>query len=184
VPNRNDGGRMKQLNLFAQNEKKDREVDSKKKEPLHYWRLFIDGASRNNPGPAGVGIVILKDDKPFEKHGFFIGSKTNNQAEYMALVIGLIIIKSMLDADDMLLVTSDSELLVKQIKGSYKVKNPDLKPLFTAAQQLLSGLNYDIGHVLRHKNKQADKLANLGIDKKIDVPAKIKETLREYEILL
>jgi len=175
---------MKQLNLFAQHEKKDNNGNLKKKDNLHYWRLFIDGASRNNPGPAGVGIVILKDDKPVEKHGFFIGSKTNNQAEYLALILGLIIITSLMDPDHLLLITSDSELLVKQIKGSYKVKNPDLRPLFIAAQQLLVDLNYDIEHVLRHNNKQADKLANIGIDKKIDVPSNIKEALKAYEISL
>lgn len=58
-----------------------------------YWKLFIDGASRNNPGPSGIGIFLLKNDQPFVSEGFFIGVKTNNQAEYLALVVGLFFVQ-------------------------------------------------------------------------------------------
>jgi len=171
---------MKQLNLFEESSQScaPRSVKS------HYWKIFTDGAARNNPGPAGVGIVIFKDGKSVATLGYFVGSKTNNQAEYLALVIGLIRIKELMDPEDLLLVISDSELLVKQVKGIYKIKNPSLKTLFNAVSHLLKGINYDIGHVLRHENEQADKLANHGIDRKVRVPQDILKALDEYNISL
>jgi len=171
---------MKQLNFF--NSKAHNR--SLQKSDMHYWKLFADGAARNNPGPAGVGIVIIKDGDLVEQHGFFVGSKTNNQAEYLALLIALIRIKQLLASGDVLLIISDSELLVRHLKGVYKVKNPALKPLFEAVQRLLVGLNYDIGHVLRHENKQADAQANRGIDQKKRVPEDILNVLQEYGISL
>lgn len=146
--------------------------------------MYIDGASRNNPGPAGVGIYIIKDDKPVEKLGFFIGTKTNNQAEYLALLIGVLFLKNHLLGDDLILITSDSELLVKQIKGVYRVKDSELKHLFSVAKKLLEGISYDIGHVLREDNKVADALANKGIDHHIKVPDHILTQLKEYDISL
>lgn len=170
---------MKQRNLF------DLPNSSDVSNPeVNFWKLFVDGAARNNPGPAGVGIVILKNEKPIEHHGFFVGSKTNNQAEYLALLIGLLIIKPLLGPYDLLQILSDSELLVRHIKGIYKVKSPDLKPLYAVVQSLLAGIKYDIGHVLRYNNKQADALANCGIDQQKKVPYDLLITLQEYGISL
>jgi len=150
----------------------------------HYIRMFIDGASRNNPGLAGVGIYIVKDDKPLEKFGYFIGTKTNNQAEYLALIIGLLHLRNYLSGEDLILINSDSELLVRQIKGEYRVKDLALKQLYVVAKRLLDSLPFDIGHVLREDNKVADALANKGIDQHIKVPDHILTQLKEYDISL
>lgn len=138
--------------------------------------VYIDGASRSNPGPAGAGIFIKKADAT-KKLAYFLGNKTNNQAEYLALVLALIHLKS-----GNVKIVSDSELLVKQIKGEYKVRNEGLKDLFVLAEKLLENFNYKIAHVLREKNKEADKLANIAIDKKKEVPASTKAYLLEYGI--
>ena len=82
---------MKQLSIFDEAFKK---IEKKCGDGTRgYWKLFIDGASRNNPGPSGAGFLLLKDDKPVEQKGFFLGSKTNNQAEYFALLIGIFFLK-------------------------------------------------------------------------------------------
>src|ERR1700733_1037262 len=86
----------------------------------NHWKLFIDGAARNNPGPAGAGIYITKNDKPFKKLGFYLGVKTNNQAEYGALLLGLHALKATWDSRDHLDIISDSQLLVRQFKGEYR----------------------------------------------------------------
>jgi len=151
---------------------------------FHYVRMFIDGASRNNPGLAGVGIFIVKDDRPVEKLGFFIGTKTNNQAEYLALIIGTFYLKNHLADDALILINSDSELLVKQIKGEYRVKDPGLKQLHGVAKRLLEPISYDIGHLMREDNKIADALANKGIDHLIKVPEPLITQLKEYDISL
>lgn len=133
------------------------------------FELFIDGASRNNPGPAGAGIYLLKDNICILEKGFYLGSKTNNQAEYIALIIGLDLSLQLIKPElnnNILNIFSDSLLLVNQIKGIYKVKNPDLILLYQKSKNLLSACQYQITHVLREKNKFADKLANYGIDNK------------------
>lgn len=126
----------------------------------------------------------MKDDKPVEKLGFFIGTKTNNQAEYLALIIGTLYLRNYLSGHDLILITSDSELIVRQIKGQYRVKDPDLKQLHAVAKKLLDPMQYDIGHVLREDNKIADALANKGIDQQIRVPDVILTQLKEYDISL
>src|SRR5437868_5897704 len=100
---------MKQLLLFQSDSSSD-------SSPTHHYKLFIDGASRNNPGPSGAGIFILKDGELLHKEGFFLGSKTNNQAEYMALLIGLFILKKKLESHSLVHIISDSQLLVRQLK--------------------------------------------------------------------
>lgn len=170
---------MRQLNF----------LDTEKKESpqlcnIDIWELFVDGASRNNPGLAGVGIVILKNDKSLKNYGFFVGCKTNNQAEYLALIIGLLKLKQLMAADDKLIINSDSELVVKHIKGLYKVKNELLKPLYNVTMDLLKDLVYDINHVVREKNKKADALANKGVDTKTPVSDDLLKALHEYEISL
>ena len=167
---------MSQLN-FLNNQNKD---DSCKKDEYNYWKLFIDGASRNNPGPAGAGVYLLRNDEVFLREGFFIGKKTNNQAEYMALLLGVFYLKKHMCKDDIAMIISDSQLLVRQMLREYKVKNSDLRPLYQLSNQLLSGINYNIAHVLRHENKEADKMANVGIDKGKRLPLDFKDVLHEY----
>lgn len=165
---------MKQLDLFP---KTPNNSHSAPEHVADMWQLFIDGAARNNPGPAGVGIYILKNGEPFERKGFFLGSKTNNQAEYAALLIGLVMVKEVMRLHDTLTIVSDSELLVKQVQGLYKVKQPELQKLHAQAVVLLQSLSYVIRHVLRSENPVADELANHGIDKKIQLPSIIAQKL-------
>lgn len=168
---------MKQLNLFDTNS-----VQASSLKEVDYWKLFVDGAARNNPGPAGAGLCILKDEKAFLKKGAYLGKKTNNQAEYLALLLGLFYIKKNMHADDFLLIVSDSQLLVRQLEGKYRVKEPHLKPLYDVAKGMLSEINYDIAHVLREENAAADEQANKAIDKKTKPPAEFLTLLGRYEI--
>ncbi len=149
----------------------------------NHWKLFIDGAARNNPGPAGAGVYITKNDKPVKKLGFYLGIKTNNQAEYGALLLGLHEIKQNWDPRDHLDIISDSQLLVRQFKGEYKVKHPELKPLHLLAKTMLHGIMYSITHVLREHNTIADEMANLGIDKKKPLPSDFITLLRQHELV-
>jgi len=125
--------------------------------------VFVDGAARGNPGPAGIGIVIKKGDKILLEVGSYIGETTNNVAEYMALIRGLE--EAIIMGDENVKVTSDSELLVRQMTGEYRVKNEGLKPLHLHAKELVRKIKkFEIAHAPREKNKHADKLANMGID--------------------
>lgn len=155
---------MQQLKLF---------VDKEASEVV--WKLFVDGAARNNPGPAGIGIYIEKNGTSFKKEGFFIGIKTNNQAEYAALLIGLHLLKEVLQFDDVLMIFSDSNLMVQQILGNYRVKQPELQKLFAQVIPLLEQIRYTIHHVPRENNSIADALANQGIDKKNKLPHTLEE---------
>lgn len=148
------------------------------------WKLFIDGASRNNPGRAGVGLYALKDGKFFFKKGFFVGIKTNNEAEYLALIIGLFLIKPQMAAKDVLHIVSDSQLLVRQIRGQYRVKKPELQRLYACAMHQLSELDYTINHVLRLDNKNADAMANAGIDRQIVPSSELVQFLAGHDIPL
>jgi ribonuclease HI len=147
-----------------------------------YWKIFVDGASRNNPGPAGAGVYILKNNHVVEQLGYYLGVKTNNQAEYLALILGLFAFKEHVQAGDCLMIHSDSQLLVRQIEGIYKIKNALLKPLHAVVHLLLCDVNYSIAHVMREDNTHADELANKGIDQKIRVKASDLEFLKKYEI--
>ncbi|HEY1686886.1 MAG TPA: ribonuclease HI family protein [Tepidisphaeraceae bacterium] len=131
--------------------------------------LEFDGGSRGNPGLAGVGVVVrAADGTPLVTLGRFIGRATNNVAEYRALITALEQAKS-LNAKN-ILIRGDSELIIKQMRGEYRVKNPDLKELYDEAQFLLHQFdNAKIEHNLRHKNETADRLANLAMDRKSDV---------------
>ena len=120
--------------------------------------IYIDGAAKGNPGPAGVGVVILQDGSPVKNLHKFIGNTTNNVAEYTALIYALqeaIILKA-----NRVKVYSDSELLCRQIAGIYKVRHINLKPLFEQAKHLAGSLSsFEIKHIPRTENQQADKLA-------------------------
>ncbi len=128
--------------------------------------IHIDGASRNNPGDAGVGIIAKDGEKVLFEIAEYIGKETNNVAEYTALIMGLkkAISKKILSADFF----SDSQLIVEQIKGNYRVKDETLQTLFHEAKGLISKMkHFSISHVRREFNKEADMLANNGIDSAI-----------------
>ncbi len=128
---------------------------------------FIDGASRNNPGESGIG-VILKNEQgaTLEKVFGSIGKATNNIAEYKALLKCLKMVRNM--PCKQLVVHSDSELMVRQLNGEYRVKNATLKRFFLQAHKLIQDapFTFEIRHVVREQNREADQLANLGIDTK------------------
>ena len=126
--------------------------------------LYIDGASRGNPGPAGIGIVILYEKKKKVKELYkYIGETTNNIAEYSALIYGLDE-AAKLGANEVV-VNMDSELVAKQLNGEYKVKDPNIKALFEKAAGVLKNFtNFEITHIDRLKNKDADRLANKAIN--------------------
>jgi ribonuclease HI len=128
------------------------------------YRIFSDGASRGNPGPSGIGAVI------FDAHGKvvheiarYIGEVTNNVAEYKALIAALEYCeKHKLSPVEVL---ADSQLMIRQLAGEYKVKHENIKPLYQEAQTHLRHLKVTgYKHVPREENKHADKLANQGID--------------------
>jgi len=126
-------------------------------------KIYIDGASRGNPGESGAGIVI-KDGhgRVFKKLKQYLGRATNNQAEYRALLLALKISRGL---GRNIRIFSDSELLVKQLKGSYRVKSKGLKPYFDEVRELLRDFSsWDISHIPREQNMEADALANEAID--------------------
>jgi len=129
-----------------------------------HFRLFTDGASRGNPGHAGAGVVLVGPDGRIvccEKK--FLGICTNNEAEYRALNIGLE--TALKEKFRNLKIYLDSELVVRQIEGVYKIKNTRLSELSKESKRLLSFLDsYSIEHIPRKENSAADKLANEAID--------------------
>jgi len=128
--------------------------------------INTDGGSRGNPGPAGIGAVLSDEKGNIAKEiSECIGNATNNQAEYKALVCALEEAKK-LKADEVNILM-DSELIVKQLKQEYKVKNKDLAPLFVKVWNLLNEFSkWSIKHIKRDKNKRADELVNKALDKK------------------
>ncbi len=132
--------------------------------------IHIDGGSRGNPGPAAVGVVIVDSDtqQPLHEAGYYLGVATNNVAEYQGLLRSLQLAMQLNPQD--VRIYSDSELMVKQLTGEYRVKSPDLQPLFEQAQRLLLRLgNWQIRHVGRELNKRADELVNRSLDASADV---------------
>jgi ribonuclease HI len=128
------------------------------------WLVMVDGASRGNPGQAGCGAAICDENgavvKELSRH---LGHATNNVAEYEALLMGLEALLQLGRKD--IIVQSESELLVRQLNGQYRVKDEKLKVLFQRAMTLLRQFDsYRILHVRREMNKLADRLANQGID--------------------
>lgn len=124
--------------------------------------LFIDGASRGNPGHAGIGVRIETAGEFLAEHCEYIGCATNNVAEYRALIKGLEIAAQF--KAHRVIVFSDSELVVRQMNGTYKVKSGGLLPLYQTAQmQSRTFDGFQIKHVRREQNREADQLANRGI---------------------
>ena len=131
--------------------------------------MHIDGGARGNPGNAGAGIVLRDaDGGPLLEAGYYLGHQTNNVAEYTALLKGLEAAKRA--GATVLSIFSDSELLVRQINGEYRVRNPALKDLFDDAfSRLRSFEKWEVRHVRREQNARADELANLAMDAGADV---------------
>jgi ribonuclease HI len=131
---------------------------------MDQYKVFTDGGARGNPGPAAIGVVIIgPDGKTVVTHGEYIGNATNNQAEYRALVWAIDeLARRKIGSVEFCL---DSELVVKQMQGSYKVRDEKLKDL---AMQALRGLNripqFRFVHIAREKNADADSLVNEALD--------------------
>lgn len=130
--------------------------------------LRTDGGSRGNPGPSGIGFVIEQDGEAVCKGGRFLGSQTNNVAEYEALIWGLENVEAL--GFSAVTVYADSELLVKQVNGEYRVKSDGLKPLFARARKLLAQFgSFKVIHVRREHNAEADEMANQAMDARATV---------------
>ncbi len=132
-----------------------------------YLVASIDGGARGNPGPAGYGVVIEDEmGRPVAQLSEFLGRQTNNYAEYSGLLAALNY--ALRHGFKALKVISDSELMVKQISGEYKVSSPTLQELHQRAIKLIDQLEcFEIKHVQREKNREADRLANLAMDRGI-----------------
>jgi ribonuclease HI len=142
---------------------------------------YIDGGARGNPGPAGYGVRIEAADGTLlaEMHGA-LGVATNNVAEYNGLLAAL---QWAIDhGERAVLIRSDSELLVKQMRGDYKVKHPGLQPLYVRARLLVMELEQvTFEHVRRESNKEADRLANLAMDESEAINAKTEGRRQQAE---
>ena len=133
--------------------------------PLEWITANVDGGARGNPGPAGYGAYIRgADGKPIAQLSEYLGIKTNNFAEYSGLLAALEY--EITHGYRALKVISDSELMVRQMNGQYRVNSPDLKPIHEKALNLVRQLDkFAIEHVLRAKNQHADRLANDAMDR-------------------
>ena len=130
--------------------------------------IFTDGGARNNPGPAGIGVVFYDDNGNLKyTHKEYLGIKTNNQAEYAALICALE--KAREFEPEKIIVNLDSKLITEQLNGNYKVKNSGLKELFWQARTLVLkfGQRIELRHIPRSKNTKADSLVNQAIDEKL-----------------
>jgi len=145
-------------------------------------KMYIDGAARNNPGPAGAGVCLMRGEETIFEQGFYLGIRTNNQAEYFALLIGSYFVKEYINIQEQLIIYSDSLLLVRQMTGLYKVRNPLLQELQKNAYQMLQAFNVKFGHVYRENNTRADLLANRGVDKLIPLPKKFVDFMHIHNI--
>jgi ribonuclease HI len=124
-------------------------------------KAYVDGGSRGNPGEAGLGVYM----PGFVRIAEYLGSATNNVAEYSALVCALRC--AVMSGCDDLTVYADSELVVKQISGEYQVRNEGIRPLYEAAQRWIALIpKFSLEHIPREDNKTADKLANIAMDRR------------------
>jgi ribonuclease HI len=129
-----------------------------------FVRIYSDGASRGNPGPAGAGAILTdKDGRVFERLGCCLGEQTNNQAEYEGALLGLRRARALGASEVELL--ADSQLLIRQLQGRYRVKSPGLLPLYREALELLAQFpKVTLTHIPREKNREADAMSNRAID--------------------
>lgn len=130
-------------------------------------KVYCDGGSRGNPGPAASGVVILTtDDKIIEEFGHYWGITTNNQAEYRAVDLALDHLASYNPKKVKFYL--DSELVVKQLNGLYRVKNPDLKPIYISIKAKSQGRDITFSHVYRKDNQLADAQVNKCLDEQVE----------------
>lgn len=132
--------------------------------PKEEFVLYFDGCSKGNPGPSGIGAVIYKDGIEYWSSCKYIGNKrTNNEAEYSALILGL---ETAIEKEiKKISVCGDSLLVINQVNGIYKVKNKNLFELYNRVDKLKKAFNYiDFNHVYRNENKRADQLSNLALE--------------------
>ena len=128
--------------------------------------IFIDGASKGNPGPSGIGVVILQGNETIGNISTFIGNTTNNVAEYTALIYGLQ--EALKLKAESIKINTDSQLLHRQLNKTYKVKSPNIIGLHNQVTHLLSGFRHiSITNIPRENNKGADKLATLAKKKQL-----------------
>lgn len=139
--------------------------EARENPPEHYLIAHSDGGARGNPGPAGYGVVVHDESgRKVAALSEYLGHQTNNFAEYQGLIAALEY--AIKHGPRALKLISDSELLVRQIKGIYKVKNATLQELHGRAKDLIAQLEwFSIGHALRAQNQEADRLANEAMDK-------------------
>lgn len=141
------------------------------------WKLFTDGACRNNPGPSSVGFALYHGTTMIHEGGYCVGVMTNNSAEYLALIIGGIELRSHVPEGTPVTIYADSQLLIRQMIGEYKIKQPHLLQLATAARQIMAPYAVEFVHVMREKNTIADAWANKALDEKIQLPKLLGERL-------
>ncbi len=124
--------------------------------------IYIDGASRGNPGPAGIGVIFSQDGRVIKNISVHLGIQTNNVAEYTALIFGLQ--EALILHAGVIRIYTDSQLLCRQINNEYKIKSPNLIGLYSQAKHLLSAFDCaEVKYISRDKNRGADKLAKKAI---------------------
>ncbi len=129
---------------------------------MKLFDIYIDGASKGNPGPAGVGVIICQDGRVLKNISNYIGNTTNNFAEYTALIYALQ--EALIINADELNINTDSQLLYRQLKGEYKVKSPNIIGLYNQALHIMSAFKkVSINHIPREMNRGADKLATQAV---------------------
>lgn len=138
-----------------------------------HYIIYTDGGSRGNPGPSAIGVVIEGPDIGKKEYGEYIGETTNNIAEYQAIVFALKKLKQLIGSDraaeSTVELRADSELLVRQLSGEYKVKEENMQDLFMEVWNMrLDFKKVDFIHVMREHNKNADRLVNYALDKQED----------------
>lgn len=127
--------------------------------------IYIDGASKGNPGPSAIGVIICRDGAAVKNISAYIGNATNNAAEYTALIYGLR--EGLLLNAESVKINTDSQLLSRQINKAYKIKSPNLLGLYNQAARLMSAFKeVSVKHIPREDNRGADKLANLALKKR------------------
>ena len=139
-------------------------------DPHHRVVVWTDGGARGNPGPAGIGALLTDENGAFlAEHAEGIGPATNNVAEYKAAIAGLRLAEA--HGATHVLLRADSRLLIEQLAGRFRVKNPTLQVLHQEARALIKGFErVDLEHVRRERNVEADRLANEGIDDWLATP--------------
>jgi ribonuclease HI len=137
-------------------------------ESFPIYKLYFDGCSKGNPGPGGAGAVLYKDEQEIWADSVFVGKRvTNNQSEYTGLIIGLNYVVNQTDIKS-LLVRGDSQLIIKQMRGEYKVNSANLLEMHNTVKALANNLDkIEYDHVYRKDNKRADALSNEGLFKNI-----------------